>query len=217
MGLEPRGQVIKFSRRLTVQGQRVKELPKGLRLLPACSYRCFFPKAFSLQHFEIKLLPKKRKTRWSQQWHHWSQGNTLLLTKVVSSPTKTLRTCLKISLLFIDWTNINNFWSSTRTFISHCLQKFNYKGKKKKKKRFTHDAEIMLYRIFKVSRCIRSTLLFMIFLTTSFLRPVLLSKQAFQCATVSVHYFMQVKLQSKAIWQLPFHQQQVLQGPRVTT
>lgn len=61
MGLEPRGQVIKFSRRLTVQGQRVKELPKGLRLLPACSYRCFFPKAFSLQHFEIKLLPKKEK------------------------------------------------------------------------------------------------------------------------------------------------------------
>lgn len=25
------------------------------------SYRCFFPKALSLQHSEIKLLPKKKK------------------------------------------------------------------------------------------------------------------------------------------------------------
>lgn len=208
MGLEPRGQVIKFSRRLTVWGQRVQELTEGLRLFRgySYSYRCFFPKALSLQHSEIKLLPKKKKAGRSQEWHHWSQGNTLLLTKVVSSSAKTLRTCLEISLLFIDWRTINNIWSSTKTFISHCLQKLNERGKgKKKKKGLPYGAEIMFYCIFKISRGIRSTLLFMTFLMTSFLCPVLLSKQTFQRATVSVHYFMQVKLQSKAIWQVPFH------------
>lgn len=126
----------KILKEINVWGQRVQELTEGLRLFRgySYSYRCFFPKALSLQHSEIKLLPKKKKAGRSQQWHHWSQGNTLLLTKVVSSSAKTLRTCLEISLLFIDWRTINNIWSSTKTFISHCLQKLNERGKGKKKR-----------------------------------------------------------------------------------